>query len=92
MSVETEEIDIQVSVKFRRIGEIDIMNEKFFAEFSVHIYWIDNSIIDEYDANKHWNPKIIIENAFTKSEEQVEYELTKMFDKTGVLETRKIKV
>jgi hypothetical protein len=91
-SFSPEEHVIDVSVKFYRIGEIDIMNEKFLAEFKLYISWEDDEVIDEYDPKKHWNPQIVIENAFTKSEEQVEYRLTKFADKTGVLETRHIKV
>ena len=92
-SLDMDDNEIEVSVKFCRIGEIDIMNEKFFAEFKLYISWMTREeIVDKYDAKKYWNPKIVIENAFAKSDEQVEYKLTKYSDKTSVLETRHIKV
>jgi hypothetical protein len=91
-SLNLNEKKVDLSVKFYRIGEIDIMNERFFAELKLKSSWIDSNVIDAYDMKKHWNPRIVIENAFTKSEEQVEYELTKVGDQTLVLEIRKIKV
>jgi hypothetical protein len=97
MSVKSLAVDderrVDVSVKFYRIGEIDIMNERYFAELKLKLFWLDNTVDGEYDAKKHWNPRIVIENAFSKSDEQVDYEVVEVCEGSrGVLETRRIKV
>lgn len=52
---------VLVAIEFCRIGEIDTMNEKYHAEIQIETRWIENDVIDEYDAEKHWNPKLFIE-------------------------------
>ena len=57
--------EVIVSLEFFRIGEIDIINERFFAELILNINWTEaNCALDAYDIKKYWNPKIFIENLF----------------------------
>lgn len=65
---------VHVSLQFERIGEIDTNKELFFAEIVLKLSWTTDEVInDSYDPNKHWNPKIIIENMFVKPELKIEY-------------------
>ena len=66
---------VYVNIEFAKIGEIDTMNEKYYADLLIHISWTDNSVIEKYDKDKHWNPNIYIENLLIKSKESIEYEV-----------------
>ena len=79
---------IEVRIEFMSLGEVDTMNEKYQAEVKIRSRWYDDEIIDQYDKNKHWNPKLFIQNALHDLKEDISYQCTKMDNKTIVTETR----
>ena len=80
---------IEVKIEFVAIGEVDTMNEKYQAQVKIKSKWVENEIIDEYDPDEHWNPKLFIENAFHDLKEEIHYKATKYDDKrTLITETR----
>jgi hypothetical protein len=52
---------VTIGIQFDRIGEIDTMNEKFYAELTIESQWRENKIIHNYDTNVDWDPKLFIE-------------------------------
>ena len=66
---------VEVSIRFLSIGEIDTMNEKFQAQVKITANWLENEIIDKYNPDVHWNPKLFIENAFQEPKEKIKYNL-----------------
>jgi hypothetical protein len=72
--------DVQVTIEFLRIGEIDTMNEKYSAEIRIDAKWLEkDTSIEKYNPEQHWNPKLFIENVLQISNEKVIYR----FDKKG---------
>jgi hypothetical protein len=70
------------------------MNEKFQADVIIQSEWIDNSddlLLNNYDPNKQWNPKLIIENIITINEETITYNVTKRNGFNIITELRIIK-
>jgi hypothetical protein len=75
--------EVQVRIIFLRIGEIDTLNEKFYAEILIESKWEDLTLENEFntnvnfgkhekdliEANKYWNPKIYIENSINESKD-----------------------
>lgn len=79
---------IEIRVEFLTIGEVDTMNERYEAEVRIKSRWYDEDIIEEYDKDKHWNPKLFIENALYDVKQDISYSVSKINDKTIVTETR----
>jgi hypothetical protein len=81
---------VQILIKFLRIGEIDMMNEKYQAEILIESRWVETDRINEYDPKnwKHWNPKLFIENAFDDAKQQLNYGISVENGKVIVTETR----
>lgn len=83
---------VQVYIHFGRIGEIDTMNEKYQAEFTVESSWISNEPISNYDPNVHWNPKLYIENAIQEPKESIKYSLSRDANNNCIItEIRQVK-
>lgn len=90
-SVKIKEVEIRII--FLRIGDIDTLNERFFAEILIESKWEDpklsiefhsdtNSTIDEEEKelnhpNKYWNPKIYVENSLNDPKQTVYYKVKK---------------
>jgi hypothetical protein len=83
---------VYIDFEFTKIGEIDTMNGKYYVDLSYQISWTENQVIETYDKDVHWNPKIYIENIFAKPEETIEYELSRDDLVTYVVEKRRLKV
>lgn len=87
--------EIQVSVEFLRFGEIDTMNEKYYAEICIEATWLDDKLpglaVKLYDPKTRWNPKLYIENALLEPKEEIFYEIKKFYDMIVVKEIRHIK-
>ena len=83
---------IQVQILFLSFGEVDTMNEKFQAQVKITANWLENEIIDKYNPDVHWNPKLFIENAFPDLKEEVTHK-TKFIDEktTQIIQTRMAK-
>ena len=88
---------VMLSFEFVNIGVIDTMNEKFQAEVIIQSKWEvypdlekNRDILNEYDPDRHWNPKLYIENAITVREE-IDYEPSIEGDRYFITETRNTK-
>lgn len=57
---------VDIRVIFYKIGEIDTLNEKFYAEAYIEASWYDplNDGKIPYDPKLHWNPELSILNYF----------------------------
>ena len=67
---------VEVRAVFLKIGDIDTLNEKFYAEAFVEANWIDFSIDSKtvkYDPAIHWNPNLYIMNSLGELKQQVWY-------------------
>jgi hypothetical protein len=83
--------DVQISIQFLRIGEIDTINEKYYAEICIESRWVEKANINAYDPKVYWNPKIYIENALLDPKEEIIYEIKKFYDMVRVKEIRFVK-
>jgi hypothetical protein len=82
---------VQISIQFLRIGEIDTINERYYAEISIESKWIDVGDANNYDPKTRWNPKLYIENILLEPKEVINYEIKKFYDMIRVKETRVVK-
>ena len=50
---------------FLKVGDIDTLNEKFYAEAFIEAKWIDLSLsaTEKYSNEFHWNPNLYILNS-----------------------------
>lgn len=65
---------VHVHVEFLKIGEIDIMTEKYTAEVHIQSKWDESNLeITKYDPLVHWNPKLYVDNILTEMKQSVEY-------------------
>ena len=83
---------VHIEFECLKVGEIDTMNEKYYAEFLFTISWSENKLISVYDKQKDWNPMICIDNYIGKPEETIEYETLNNKSYTVIFEKRLIKV
>ena len=83
---------VQVSIKFLRIGEIDMMNERYQAEILIESRWLETEKINEYDPKqwKHWNPRLFIENAFEDAKQLINYGISIENGRVIVTESRRV--
>jgi hypothetical protein len=82
-----------ICFEFSKIGEIDTLNERYQAVFHIEIRWIEQEIIEKYEPDKHWNPKIYVENVFQEIVENKKY-TTQPIPQTNytlITESRRIK-
>lgn len=84
-------IYVEVTVEFLKLGEIDTLNEKFTAELAIESEWSTSEDISLYSDEKHWNPKIFIENCLQANEEKCNYRVSFENEQTIVRETKFIK-
>jgi hypothetical protein len=85
---------VRVMIEFTKLGEIDTLNDRFQAVFTIESKWIETRDTDmtEYDPSKHWNPKLFIENAFQDPKETISYSVSRNSDNTlTITETREAK-
>jgi hypothetical protein len=52
--------EVQISIQFLRLGEIDTINERYYAEINIESKWIDVGDVNDYDPKNQWNPKFLI--------------------------------
>ncbi len=83
---------IQCRIEFVNIGEVDTFHEQFKAYVIVRSRWFENEKIEEYDSEKHWNPKLYIQNLLPeKFFENVSYNLKQHEHCTEIIEIRSCK-
>ena len=66
---------VYIEYECLRVGEIDTMNQKYYAEYLFTFSWNENEHISFYDKRKDWNPLIFYDNFIGKPDEIEEYEL-----------------
>lgn len=81
---------VEVKFEFEKIGFIDLLGAKFQAQVAIESKWLTDEFI-EYDSNKHWNPKLYIENARNDVIEKLAYEVIQNEKNIYVHEYRIIK-
>lgn len=85
--------EVEIRIIFLRIGDIDTLNERFFAEILIESKWEDPELNVEFDSeisspndeeekelnqpNKYWNPKIYVENSLNDPKQTVYYKVKK---------------
>ena len=87
---------VRALVQFCRIGEIDTMNEKYWAEVYIECKWVEQSSELSpgcvYDPKSQWNPELFIDNALNLSYENVKYRVIKINENLfEITEIRQIK-
>jgi hypothetical protein len=82
---------VMIGIQFDRIGEIDTMNEKYYAELTIEAKWKVNKIISVFNPETEWNPKLYIENAINEPKEIVKYFFQKEDDSTLITQFRNVK-
>lgn len=83
---------VETRVIFLRIGDIETVNEKFFAEILVETWWEEPRLSSEFEnsnlfndekeiesAKKYWNPNIYIENALNDAKKALSYKIMKKY-------------
>ena len=70
--------DVQVTIEFIRLGEIDTMNEKYNAEICIESKWVEkDNNFQNYNPEQHWNPQLFIENALQEPREKTKYKMSR---------------
>lgn len=80
-----------MSVEFLRFGEIDTMNEKYYAEVCIEATWFEKKFSKFYDPKVDWNPKLYIENSLLEPKEEIVYEIKRLNDLVAIKEIKYIK-
>lgn len=66
---------VEIRAVILKIGEIDTLNEKFYAEAFVEAKWIDNKLdpSTKYNPDTDWNPCLYVLNCLDELKQQVWY-------------------
>ena len=65
IELESQRRSVYIYVQFVNMGSIDFIREIFRCNVIIKSTWIDDNRIEQYDPQKHWNPKLYIENGQT---------------------------
>jgi hypothetical protein len=102
VSTMTKPKEVQIRVVFLRIGEIDTLNEKFYAEILVEAKWEEKRLQSEFsglsntnekdliDFAKYWNPGIYVENSL-KLDKMINYKIRKEYAHTSTITTNPLR-
>jgi len=86
-----EKKTVHLSFEFLKIGEINTLEETFEASVNIECRWaMDDLTEEEYDARKHWNPQLYIDNAIN-IKDNVSYEVIRENGISLVTERREVK-
>jgi hypothetical protein len=99
----TKPKEVQIRVVFLRIGEIDTLNEKFYAEILIESKWEEKRLKNEFsdltshidekdliDFSKYWNPGIYVENSL-KLDKTINYKIRKDYVHTSTMITNPLR-
>ena len=85
---------VECRVQFINFGVVDTIHETYRATVIIKARWHEPSKIAFYDPEKHWNPRIYVENGQTIATvnwvEKISYNLNHLVNGTEVTETRRI--
>jgi len=91
-----DRVSVEVRGVFLKIGEIDTLKEQYHADAFIQTKWKDPSLkvsdIETFAADKHWNPRIFIQNSVGDLKENTWHKVE--IDAVGVptvFEMRRIK-
>ncbi|CAF1434645.1 unnamed protein product [Didymodactylos carnosus] len=81
-------VEIRTRCIFLRVGEIDTLNERFYAEILFEASWNDIQLQNEtcYNSSLHWNPKLIILNSVGDIKHEISYSIENNKDETNIPE------
>jgi hypothetical protein len=65
---------VEIRAVFLKIGEIDTLNETFYAEVFIEAVWLLENLNKSYDCETDWNPKIYIANCLGELKEKIWYD------------------
>jgi hypothetical protein len=82
---------VYIVTQFRRLSEIDTYTGKYYGQFYIESKWIEPELIDVYQPDKHWNPKLHIENSFPDVSEKISFKVVKNEKTTTITEKRYVK-
>ena len=93
LTVESELNDlkiVQCRIEFFKIGKVDTFNEEFAATVKIRSKWYENEIINKYNPELHWNPKLFVENAVPDLQffQEISYKSVIKEDTTEITELR----
>jgi len=94
--------NVKVKVEFLKLLDIDSVNKKFMAEILIESKWNDFNMniaesnqsqhwvikSNEYDMNKHWNPRLYLKNLASEPKEFAKYKVYKENSTVTVTETK----
>ena len=82
-----------VCIQFIKIGEINLLSDRYHAQFNVEARWIEESaLLETYDPHTKWNPQIFVENVYQDINEQVAYTTMHLSDLNCTLVTEQRKL
>lgn len=72
-SSRNEFYSVELRVVFLKVGDIDTLNEKFYAEAFIEAKWFDPNLSPdkEYNAERDWNPKMYILNCLGDLKQEI---------------------
>ena len=83
---------IKCRVQFINFGTVNVIDEVYRASIVVKSRWQDSAKITKYDPEKHWNPRLYIENGQTIPSvnwiEDITYKCVEFKEYTEIIETR----
>ncbi|CAF0768013.1 unnamed protein product [Rotaria sp. Silwood1] len=90
------QVTVELRIVFLKIGEIDTLKEQFQAEAFIQARWSDPALkgtdIDNFDANKFWNPLLYVDNSVGDLKNDVWHKVVyDGMDTPMIYEMRKIK-
>ena len=65
--------EVSIGIKFDRIGEIDNMNERYYADVTIEASWEENRVINKYNETVDWNPSLYIENIMVENKSTIKF-------------------
>ena len=76
-------LTVEIRVIFLKLGIISTKDNKFSCEAFAEATWYDenffkNSSTIEYDENKHWNPRLYIQNILNNQSQEIWYNIEKV--------------
>ena len=81
---------VECRVEFVVVGKVNTVDECFSATIKIRSKWNENEIINKYNPEYHWNPKIYVENSIPEVNffQEASYKTNTHERGTEIVETR----
>ena len=81
---------VECRVEFIVVGKVNTIEECFSATIKICSKWHENEIINKYNRDMHWNPKIYVENSIPEVNyfQETSYNTKATEGGTEIVETR----